>query len=87
MENTEIKSTKTFEYVSMQWLNTVEIRSKASTYSKYSELLQKQIIPDLGDMDITLLNTVVLSNFVLNKKTNGRLDGLSGLSAKSIQLW
>lgn len=85
MENTELKSTKTFEYVSMQWLKTVEIRSKASTYSKYSELLRKHILPDLGNIDITLLNTVVLSDFVLNKKTNGRLDGLGGLSAKSIQ--
>lgn len=85
MSTTDLKNRKTFESISMDWLDTVKIRSKPSTYSKYNELLNKQIIPDIGHIDISELNTTLLSEFVLNKCENGRLDGNGGLSAKSVQ--
>lgn len=74
-----------FEKIAFKWLNTVRIKSKASTYSKYVELLDKQILPCIGAINIDLIDTKVLSDFILSKKNNGRLDGKGGLSAKSIQ--
>ncbi len=74
-----------FEKIAFKWLNTVMIKSKASTYSKYVELLDKQILPCIGAINIDLIDTKVLSDFILSKKNNGRLDGKGGLSAKSIQ--
>lgn len=47
---------KTIEYYTEQWLQTVKLRCKQSTYSKYSNICKNHIIPILGKVRINNLS-------------------------------
>lgn len=79
------KSEKTFRDVLNMWLANNQIRLKRATVSKYRNLIETHILPELGDTKLSQLNASVINNFLTNKLQNGRLDGNGGLSASYVR--
>ena len=75
-----------FSDLLMLWLNNSEIRLKKQTYIRYEELIQKHIIPSLGNIKIGDLTTVSINSFIKMESKHGRLDGRGGLSAGSLKI-
>lgn len=71
------------------WKRYSKIHLKGSTYLKYSNLIDKHIIPELGDICISQINSVLLADFMNHKLKHGRIDKNGGLkvSAVSLGLW
>ena len=67
------------------WLQTGKHKHKGATEVKYENLLNKHILPSLGDYRLSSINTVVLTEFMNNKLTAGRLDGNGGLSPSYVR--
>ncbi|WP_343210754.1 site-specific integrase [Anaerolentibacter hominis] len=60
-----------------------DISCKESTYAIYSGIIQNHIIPVLGTIPLTQINSSLLNDFFYSKLKNGRLDGHGGLSLKT----
>lgn len=62
------------------WINGNRIRLKGSTVYKYQYLLDKHLLPVLGDTTLSSLSASKLNSFFKEKLDNGRSDN-SALSA------
>lgn len=62
------------------WLKSNMPNKKESTVIKYSNLIEKHILPELGNYQLTNLDASVFNSFLQNKISNGRLDGKGGIS-------
>ncbi len=62
------------------WLQNNNIRQKSSTISKYKFIIEKHIIPQLGDYTIKQITPTLINNFLSEKLAGGRLDQRGGLS-------
>ncbi|MGN0161967.1 MAG: tyrosine-type recombinase/integrase, partial [Candidatus Ornithomonoglobus sp.] len=71
--------------VASKWLEHVGLHVKNSTFTNYSYLLNKHILPLLGDIRIKELDSAVINNFIDKKLKNGRLKRSGGLSKKYLQ--
>ncbi len=60
----------TVEYYAQQWLQTVKLRCKQSTYSKYSNTCKNHIVPILGSIRMNLLCNEDVHNLL---STNDKL--------------
>ena len=60
-----------------EWLSSVKLRVKSSTYANYQMKVEKHILPKFGGMRYEMLTVQMLNNFIQEK-----LD--SGLSAKYV---
>ena len=74
----------TVRELSAQWLAGCRPDIKFSTYERYRHLLEKHILPELGDLMIHELTAEKLRGFLTDKRTNGRLDGTGGLAQKTV---
>ena len=82
---TETNRLKTsFSTIAMQWLASRKDTIKESTYACYYMLLQKHLIPALGEYPLTALNREVLDAYLRSLLKNGRSDGKGGLSPKTV---
>lgn len=75
----------TFGEVLFLWLENNKIKQKVQTYNKYRQVIEKQIIPEIGNIELTQLNYCIINQFISEKTSNGRLDKTGGLSASYIQ--
>lgn len=75
----------TFREALLLWLENNKVKQKVQTYNKYLQLINTQIIPELGDIQLSLLNYCTINRFIAKKDSNGRLDKCGGLSASYIQ--
>lgn len=66
------------------WLRSVKMRVKESTYARYKRLVDTHIAPVLGKYDISNISTQLIEQYVDYLLSNGRLDGQGGLSAKTV---
>ena len=66
------------------WLRSVKMRVKESTYARYKRLVDTHISPMLGKYDITNISTQLIEQYIDFLLTSGRLDGQGGLSAKTV---
>ena len=82
---TENVNSYCLENVIKLWKNTKKLRCKPSTESKYNYIINKHIIPVLGNVDINELSTVKLNEYVENKLLNGRLNISGGLSPSYVR--
>lgn len=73
-----------FEKISQEWLAKEHLSVKVSTYSKYAQILNKHILPELGKEDIKELTFSKLNQFIEGKLQNGRLDHTGGLAPKTV---
>lgn len=67
------------------WKRYSKIHLKGSTYLKYSNLIDKHIIPELGDICISQINSVLLADFMNHKLKHGRIDKNGGLAASYVK--
>lgn len=73
------------EVVALQWLENSKMRIKESSYVKYANMLQKHILPEMGEVRMKRLTTEMVERFVQGKLTCGKLDGNGGLSEKTVK--
>lgn len=67
------------------WLeNYVQPSAKWRTYTRYKEILEKHIIPQLGDLELSEITPYVLQCYVTELLKNGNLRTSEGLSANSV---
>ncbi len=60
---------------------------RPTTYDLYTTQIEKHIIPRIGHLKLTDLNTIHLQELIKSKEKGGRLDGREGgLSPKSIKI-
>ena len=74
---------KTIEKITNEFLTKARPKLKESTYSGYSFICERHIIPYFKGTDISQLNNDTIRDFVLYKMKNGGLDG-TALSPKTI---
>ena len=67
------------------WLENSRLKLKVQTYSKYMHLMEKHIVPGIGNIPADKINTTLINKFLFEKKMSGRLDGNGGLSASYIR--
>lgn len=67
------------------WKRYSKIHLKGSTYLKYSNLIDKHIIPELGDICISQIYSVLLADFMNHKLKHGRIDKNGGLAASYVK--
>ena len=67
----------------MQYLAQADL--KVSTRARYRFLLERHILPHLGQISVSRLTAKELSAFLLHMRSAGRLDGKGGLSAKTVR--
>lgn len=63
-----------FAVVLDMWLISNKVHIKHSTYDKYNYIIERHIIPDLGDLPVTMLNSVKINEFLNNKLTSGSIE-------------
>jgi len=66
------------------WLESIRVSAKHSTYVKYRNTVNNHILPDFGGVRLKLLSASLINNFLLRKRDSGRLDGKGGLSASTV---
>lgn len=75
---------KTVDVVSDEWLESMDIKLKQSTYALYYRRIQEHIIPYFKNIKVDRINNDTVNKFIRDKSINGRLDKKGGLSAKTI---
>ena len=74
-----------FKELLYMWLEGNKICYKKSTVTKYRYLIERHIIPELGNIKVTAINSYQINRFLERKLTCGRIDGNGGLSATYIR--
>lgn len=67
------------------WLKASKIKIKASTETKYEYMINRHILPELGGIKVSDLNTVIINSFLDKKLHQGRLNVSGGLSPAYVQ--
>ncbi len=66
------------------WLAVKRGSIKLSSYIRYENLINKQLVPGLGNLPLKELTAQKLLTFIRQKQCSGRLDKTGGLAAKTI---
>ena len=66
------------------WMSLRLTDIKESTYQRYTLLIQKHILPYLGNIRINSLTAETLSEYIKNLMKKGRLDRQGGLAEKTV---
>ena len=83
-QNRISKNEVTFADASAMWMKSNRIRLKGSTVHKYQYLLDKHLLPEIGDTTLSSLSASKLNSFFKEKLDNGRSDN-STLSASYVR--
>lgn len=75
----------TFKKILLMWLENNRIRCKGSTCSKYQYMIERHIIPQLGNVKMSALNATTVNTFLMSKLTCGRLDKRGGLAPSYVR--
>ena len=82
--NTSRRKVK-FQTISEQWLTSKQPQVKESTYVKYTNLLRNHILPELGEMPISLITTDDVEKFLQDQAKSGMKNVRKPMSAKSVR--
>lgn len=74
----------TFQQLMLEWLDSKKDSVKESTFARYTDLLERQLFPELGNCPLPALTAEQLDHFLREKLRSGRLDGTGGLSPKTV---
>lgn len=74
-----------FRDVLEAWQDANRVRLKESSVSRYQNLIDTHILPELGSKQITQITASVINRFLASKLEKGRLDGKGGLSASYVR--
>lgn len=73
------------EDVLCAWQESNRIRLKEASVSRYQNIIDDHILPDLGRLNTSRLTTAYLNKYIVFKLQNGRLDGTGGLSPSYVR--
>lgn len=68
-----------------QWLNSSKSIHKGATEVKYEYLIEKHIIPELGDVPLSSVTSSLLTNFMNRKLEHGSLNSKGTLSPSYVR--
>lgn len=66
------------------WVNFRKDSVKESTFAHYMNLIERHILPVLGNIYVSALTTETINNFLKQQLNSGRVDGKGGLSPKTV---
>lgn len=75
----------TFNEVSSQWLCSITVRIKESTYARYAYLLRQHITPCLGHYRMADITNYTIDIFTKDKLKHGKINEEGGLSPKTVK--
>lgn len=68
-----------------QWLQSNKMRYKQSTYSKYRYIIDRHLIPAIGNMQVNHVNVSEINKFLGDKLEQGGLEGKKPLSPSYVR--
>lgn len=74
-----------FRDVLKSWQDSNRVRLKDSSVSRYQNLIDTHILPELGNRRMSQINASVINRFLTAKLKTGRLDKTGGLSASYVR--
>lgn len=80
----QTESAVNLEIAINEWIDEKAICRKASTTAKYRYMASMHIIPYIGHIKLSDINTRTINDFIAEKRASGRLDGGGGLAASYI---
>lgn len=76
----EKKTNPPFGKILLLWLENSKIKVKKSTYEKYRTIIEKHLMPSVGNVPADNIDTQLINKVIREKSLNGRLDSCGGLS-------
>lgn len=67
------------------WQDSNRVRLKEASVSRYQNLIDAHILPELGSKQMSKLSATAINRFLADKLEKGRLDGTGGLSASYVR--
>lgn len=80
-----VSAEMTFAILLHKWQESNEIRLKGGTKTRYENLINTHIIPELGGLKLSDINATTINGFLNDKLMKGRLDGSGGLSPSYVR--
>lgn len=74
-----------FEDILYRWFESNKIRLKGATEAKYLNMIETHIIPELGGMKLSQINSVIVNSFLENKLKGGGIKDKSVLSPSYVK--
>lgn len=74
-----------FSDILLAWQDANRVRLKDASVSRYQNLIDAHILPELGSMRANQLTTSAINQFLAAKLESGRIDGSGGLSASYVR--
>ncbi len=84
-DENHLKNEITFGEILHLWMENNRIRLKGGTINKYQQIIDTQIIKELGNVKISEINSVIINTFLNNKLSHGRRDGKGALSPSYVR--
>ncbi len=75
----------TFAVLLRKWQESNAIRLKGGTKTRYENLINSHIIPELGDLRLSEISAATINSFLNKKLMNGRLDCSGALSPSYVR--
>lgn len=67
------------------WISNNKIKHKGGTISKYQFLIDRHIVPDIGNICISKVSSIFINTYLKDKLECGRLDSNGGLSPSYVR--
>lgn len=74
----------TVRQVMYEWMAFRKDSVKESTFAHYTNLLERHILPTLGNIYMSVLTAEMINTFLKEQLNSGRADGKGGLSPKTV---
>lgn len=74
----------TVKQVMCEWMEFRKESVKESTFAHYANLLERHILPALGNVYLSALTEEMINAFLKEQLNSGRTDGKGGLSSKTV---
>ena len=82
-ETTEVK-TVLYSQILEQWLNSVKINVKESTYVRYCSLVNNHILKYLGKYPVSKISTMQIETYIRMQLQSGQVKNAQPLSSKTV---
>jgi len=76
---------KSLSQLSQEYLEHMKAKIKEASYSRYSFLVDKHILPSLGKLDLRAITEETMTEFVKALSASGKLDSSGGLAPKTVK--
>ena len=73
-----------FKEVALHWLADQESMLKPNSINRYNFLLERHILPEIGNLEIREINSEKIRKFVSSMSESDRIDGSGGLSNSTV---